>query len=55
MSFLTYVEVIRMEGGLKEGLGTTATERPKTVVNTRLVGRETCVQGRPDEGGMGTG
>ena len=42
VSFLTYVEVIRVEGGPKEGLGNMAIGRPETVGITRLAGRETC-------------
>ena len=42
VSFLSQVEVGRVEGGLKEGLGITATERPKAVDITRLAGPEAC-------------
>lgn len=42
VSFLSHVEVVRVEGGLKEGLGITATEKPKAVDNTRLAGPEAC-------------
>lgn len=42
VSFLSHVEVVRVEEGLKEGLGITATEKPKAVDTTRLAGPEAC-------------